>query len=86
MAKDLLIGVIKSILNLIFLCGGILSLIIALFCFIKPSLLKQLSSTSQKVFINLEDIMMKNSKVWGVIFLVLALLLIYFGITVMSLI
>lgn len=84
MAKDFLIGIMKSVLNLTFIFGGVVSLIISALCFFKPSLLKRLGTTGQKILINFEDIMMKNSKLWGIICLALAILLFYFGITIIS--
>ncbi len=82
MERDLLFESIKSILNVIFIGGGILSIIIALLTLFNPSLLQKMKNTGQRVLLNLEELLSKNHIVWGIIYLIIGIILIYFGIAV----
>jgi len=82
MGRDLLFESIKSILNVIFIGGGILSIIIALLTLFNPSLLQKMKNTGQRVLLNLEELLSKNHIVWGIIYLIIGIILIYFGIAV----
>ena len=82
MERDLLFESNKSILNVIFIGGGILSIIIALFTLFNPSLLQKMKNTGQRVLVNLEELLSKNHIVWGIIYLIIGIILIYFGIAV----
>ena len=82
MGRELLFDSIKTILNVIFIVGGVLSIIIAFLSLFKPALLQKIRNTGQRVLVNLEEMLAKNHIVWGIIYLIIGIILIYFGMAI----
>ncbi|OQX87976.1 MAG: hypothetical protein B6D55_01735 [Candidatus Omnitrophica bacterium 4484_70.2] len=82
MGRDLLFESIKTILNVIFIVGGVFSIIIAFLSLFKPALLQKIRNTGQRVLVNLEEMLAKNHIVWGIIYLIIGIILIYFSIAI----
>ena len=82
MGRELLFESIKTILNVIFIVGGVFSIIIAFLSLFKPTLLQRIRNTGQRVLVNLEEMLAKNHIVWGIIYLIIGIILIYFSIAI----
>ena len=82
MERELLFESIKTILNVIFIVGGVFSIIIAFLSLFKPALLQKIRNAGQRVLVNLEEMLARNHIVWGIIYLIIGIILIYFGMAI----
>ncbi|OQX80693.1 MAG: hypothetical protein B6D56_04415 [Candidatus Omnitrophica bacterium 4484_70.1] len=59
--------------------GGIIALFLSIMCLFNQSLLERMGVIGQQILVDINKNMVKNRKFWGVVYLIVGVILVYFG-------